>query len=170
MKNITLIACCDLNRGIGYNNKLLYKIKQDLDFFRNKTMNHIVIMGSSTFKSLNYKPLYGRRNIILSKKFKEMPDDKLTKLVNDGKIEIYSSLYEMSHILDSDEEKFVIGGELIYQQFSPYANKIYLTIVESVKKSDKKFPVFPTFLYRDTILLEGKEKKLEYKIHKYERL
>ena len=65
MKNLGLIVAIGKNREIGYQNKLIWRIKEDLDFFKNITMNSYIIMGRTTYESLP-KNLSGRKYIILS--------------------------------------------------------------------------------------------------------
>ena len=64
----SLIACMGANRGIGLNGELLFRIPEDLVFFKEKTMNGIVIMGRKTMATMpDGKPLPGRINIVLSR-------------------------------------------------------------------------------------------------------
>lgn len=59
------IAAIDLNNGIGKNNEMLFHIKEDLNFFKQTTLNKIVVMGRKTFESIG-KPLPNRTNVVLS--------------------------------------------------------------------------------------------------------
>ena len=127
--NLALIACVDKNFGIGYKGELLFHIDEDLKNFRALTLNHTVIYGRKTLKTFpNGKPLDSRRNIIFSRSI-----DKI-----DG-AEIVHSVNELWEIL-SAENNFIIGGEQIFNEFLPYATKIYLTVVDAEKISDVKFP------------------------------
>ena len=53
---LNLIACIDKYNSIGLNNDLIYKFKDDLHIFKQKTINNTVIMGRKTFESLNNNP------------------------------------------------------------------------------------------------------------------
>ena len=53
------------DRGIGYQNDLLHKIKTDMKFFSKQTKGNIVVMGRNTFESIG-KPLPGRINVVLT--------------------------------------------------------------------------------------------------------
>ena len=64
---ITLIAAVARNRAIGYENKLLYWLPNDLKRFKALTTGHTVIMGRHTFESLPKGALPHRRNIVLSR-------------------------------------------------------------------------------------------------------
>src|SRR5665647_1858450 len=60
-----MISAISKNRGIGYKNKLLFDIPEDLKHFRSITSGHPVIMGERTYYSIG-RPLPGRLNIVLS--------------------------------------------------------------------------------------------------------
>ena len=64
---ITIIAAVAKNRAIGFKNKLIYWLPNDLKRFKALTTGHTIIMGRNTFLSLPKGALPNRRNIILSK-------------------------------------------------------------------------------------------------------
>jgi dihydrofolate reductase len=131
---ISLIAAVASDRGIGKNNKLLFDIPDDLKYFREKTRDHTVVMGYNTYKSIG-RALPDRRNIVLSR--------QLLKLVD---AETVKSIEEAIKKVEGDAEVFVIGGASIYEQFLPLADKLYLTLVETVdKEADTFFPDYSDF-------------------------
>ena len=69
MKKIIGISCLATNRAIGYKNKLIFNLKNDMKFFRNTTIKteifkkqNAVIMGRKTFDSIPGKGLPNRLN------------------------------------------------------------------------------------------------------------
>lgn len=64
---LSLIAAVAKNRAIGYQNKLLFTIKEDMEHFKRLTMGHVIIMGRHTFESLPNGALPHRKNIVISK-------------------------------------------------------------------------------------------------------
>ena len=122
-----LILACDINNGIGKNNELPWKIKEDLKHFQNitsytqfPTEKNVVIMGYKTWKSIG-KPLKNRINIVISKNH-SIDESEYVKQVR--KIEnVYKSLNSFSNIY----KVFVIGGAQIYRYFLPHVDTIYLT-------------------------------------------
>ena len=52
------------------------------------------------------------------------------------------SIKEAISLIDSEEEVFILGGAKIYEQFLPYVNKMYLTIVHKEYNADTFFPEF----------------------------
>jgi dihydrofolate reductase len=63
---INLIACIDLNCGLGFQNDLLIKLKNDMKYFKELTTGQFVVQGRKTFESIGH-PLPNRHNIILTK-------------------------------------------------------------------------------------------------------
>ena len=68
---ISAIVAVDENYGIGYNNKLLCNLAEDLKHFKNLTTNNIVVMGRKTWDSLPKKPLPNRTNIVITNSVKD---------------------------------------------------------------------------------------------------
>lgn len=133
---ISIIAIVGKNRAIGRNNKLLWNIPEDMRHFQEKTMGKTVVMGDRTFQSIG-KPLPGRRNIVVTK----LPDFRARG------IEIKNSLEEvLEKAKKSLEEIFVIGGGTIYSLSLPYAEKLYLTVVDDAPAdADTFFPDYSEF-------------------------
>lgn len=63
---ISIIAAVDRRMAIGYQNKLLFWLPNDLKRFKALTTGHTIIMGRKTFESLPKGALPNRRNIVLS--------------------------------------------------------------------------------------------------------
>ena len=129
----SIIACISkVHRAIGYKNRLLYAIPSDMTRFRMLTTGHTIIMGRKTFESLPNGALPNRRNIVISK----------TKEQITG-CEVYTSLEEALEARKeaAADECFIIGGASIYEQALPFADKLYLTIVEKEPEhADTFFP------------------------------
>ena len=72
---LSIIACISkANRAIGYQNRLLYHIQSDMTRFRELTTGHVIIMGRKTYESLPNGALPHRRNIVVSRSRKELPN------------------------------------------------------------------------------------------------
>ena len=134
---MTAIACVDKNNGIGKNGNLLISKPDDMKFFREKTMDSIVIMGRKTlFSFKNKEPLKNRINIVftLNKGLKE--DYK--KFDN---IFFVSSDKELDEVLNNYKEKkaFLIGGETIYNNFIDKCDEALITKVNKSFDADTFF-------------------------------
>ena len=133
---ISLVAAASENNVIGKDNKLLWSLPNDTRFFKNTTWAMPVIMGSKTFASLNYVPLPGRFNIVITRH----PESITAK----GPVRTAASLQEAVETAKEADTKevFVIGGGQIYKEALPLAHKIILTRVHTTVEGDAFFPAF----------------------------
>src|SRR5689334_16942074 len=63
---LTLVVAAAKNNAIGKNNQLLWRLPNDMKYFKNVTWGMPVLMGRKTFEALG-KPLNGRKNLILTR-------------------------------------------------------------------------------------------------------
>lgn len=133
--NLGLIVALGQNGEIGYQNDLIWRIKEDLQFFKNVTMDSYIIMGRNTYESMP-KNLSGRKYIVLShnEKFNLQPPKIVSRSISET----------LSLIAEEETSKFwVVGGGLIYNIFLPYISLMHITqIQDSFKKADTFFPEF----------------------------
>ncbi len=128
-KNITIIAAIGKNNELGFKNKLIWNIKEDLKRFKKLTIGHSIIMGRKTFESIS-KSLPGRLNIVLTK-------NKKFKAEN---VSIASNIFEALELTKDDNQPFIIGGSEIYSLFLDMTETIELTRVHDNFKADTFFP------------------------------
>ncbi len=148
---ISIIAAIGKNRELGKNNQLLWKIPTDLKHFKKITTGHPVIMGRKTYESIG-KPLPERTNIIISRNLNIFVGADLLVRPNSaagGKIQVVNSIKEaldLGNILENSGEVFIIGGASIYAQAMPFADKLYLTIIDAARPdADTFFPDYSDF-------------------------
>ena len=129
---ISIIAAVAKNRAIGYKNKLIYWLPNDLKRFKALTTGHTIIMGRNTFLSLPKGVLPNRRNIVLSRSQKAF----------DG-CDVYPSLEEaLQHCLP-DEDIYIIGGASVYRQALKIADRLCLTEIDDTPAdADTFFPIY----------------------------
>lgn len=137
---INIIAAIDKDFGIGYQNKLLFWLPNDLKRFKMLTTGHTIIMGRKTFESLPKGALPNRRNIVLSSN----PD------LNYPDAEIFSSLQEALTHCSANEQIYIIGGASVYKQALPIADTLCLTEVDAnAPKVDAYFPVIDKEIWHE---------------------
>lgn len=159
MRNITLIAAIGANRELGYNNDLIWKIPEDLKFFKDNTMGKYIVMGMNTLNSLPCL-LPNRKHIVLTRK-----DVKL-----DDSIMVFHSIEELLSFVDMiDEEVMVIGGAMVYSQMIEYADKMILTEINDSKMADVYFPDFYEEEWNREILSTHNYNDLNYSHVMYKR-
>ena len=128
---IAIIAAIDKNNALGFKNRLLFYLPDDLKHFKALTTGHTVVMGRKTYDSLPKGALPNRRNIVLSRS---------NKLVLPG-VEVFSSLEEALKHCAEDEQVFIIGGASIYKQAMPLADRLYMTEIDAeAAEADVYFP------------------------------
>ncbi|OYY58426.1 MAG: diacylglycerol kinase [Polynucleobacter sp. 35-46-207] len=114
-----MIVARSRNHVIGRDNQMPWKISADLQFFKKVTMGHPVIMGRKTWESIG-RPLPGRRNIVVSRN----ADLTLTGA------EAVNSLDAALAILNEFPRVFVIGGEQLFTQAFPKADRLFITEID----------------------------------------
>lgn len=116
------IAAVDKLWGIGRDNGLLFDLKKDMRFFREKTLNKTVVFGANTLASFPQgKALKNRVNILLSAS--RRPADCIAA----------SNVDELLKIIKDypPEDVFIIGGGRLYKALLPYCEKAYITMVNA---------------------------------------
>ena len=128
---ISMIVAHDRNRVIGYENDMPWHLPGDLQYFKQVTMGKPVIMGRKTFESIG-RPLPGRRNIIISRNADYTA----------AGIEVVSSVDAALKLVEGGEEIMVIGGEQIFTQCLPLAERLYITLIDHEFTGDTYFPAY----------------------------
>lgn len=128
---ISLVVAASENHVIGKDNRLLWKLPNDMKFFKNTTWAMPVIMGRKTFESLG-KALKGRTNIVLTKQPAWTAVDVLTATNWEEALDAAKASDAL--------EAFVIGGGEIYRQCLPLCQRVYLTRVHTEIAGDTYFP------------------------------
>lgn len=136
---VSIIVAINKNRGIGYQNKLLYWLPNDLKRFKTLTTGHTIIMGRKTFESLPKGALPNRRNIVLSRTAQEFPG-----------AEHFLSLSEALNACKEDEEVYIIGGASLYAESLSIADRLCVTEVEdATAQADTFFPVIDPAVWQE---------------------
>ena len=127
---ISLIAAVARNRAIGFQNKLLYWLPNDLKRFKALTTGHTIVMGRRTFESLPKGALPNRRNVVLSRSGVQFEG-----------AETFPTLEAALASCRPDEEVFVIGGASVYEQAIAIADRLCLTEIDDTPdEADAFFP------------------------------
>lgn len=135
---IALIAAVARNGVIGIDNRLPWRLPEDLQRFRALTTGHSVIMGRRTWESIG-KPLPGRQNIVVTRA--QRPPA--------AGVEFARSLDEALGRVRLPEPAFVIGGEALYAEALPRAMLLYLTEIQRDFEGDARFPAFDRSHWRE---------------------
>ena len=139
MAKISVIVAVADNGAIGRDNNLIWRLPNDLKYFKALTLGHTIIMGSNTFRSLPFGALPGRDNVVLSRSGAEFS----------GAI-VYRGIEKALDAVKDQDEVFIIGGAQIYKQVMPYADKLYVTeVAASFPDADVFFPEIDKTVWRE---------------------
>ena len=134
---ISIIANVSRNRAIGFKNKLIYWLTNDMKRFKSLTTGHTIIMGRNTYLSLPKGALPNRRNIVLSRQYRS------GGFPNPPGCETFASLEEALKHCAADEDIYIIGGASVYRQAMPIADRLCLTEVDDTPaEADTFFPSY----------------------------
>ena len=157
--DIFLIAAVDKNLAIGKDGKIPWHIKEDLQYFQKNTLNTAMIMGRSTFDSIG-RPLPNRQNIVMTKS----PANR------EGVIEVLDAESAIKEAKRASNKISIIGGESIYKEFLPLANKLLITEINiTVEGADTFFPAWNKQKWTEKSRINSIENGIEYSFVEYLR-
>lgn len=117
------IVAVDEKWGIGKKNGLLFDLPADMEYFKEKTINKVVVMGSNTLKSFpNGKPLKRRVNVVLYPGGEKRDDCFIVNDMEELKAEL---------VKYDDADIFIIGGAMFYKTMLPYCDEVLVTKVKA---------------------------------------
>jgi dihydrofolate reductase len=153
---ISIIAAMGENGVIGRGNEMPWNLPSELQRFKERTMGHPIIMGRKTFESIGH-PLPGRKNIIISGRQGFAPEGCI----------VVRDLRSALTAAEGADEVFICGGEAVFREAMPLADRIYLTIIDEEFAGDAFFPELPD----DFVEFERQthEDILPYAVVRYER-
>jgi dihydrofolate reductase len=128
---VSVIAALAKNRVIGIENRLPWRLPEDLAHFKALTLNHPILMGRKTFESLG-RPLPGRTNIVVTRNPGYRPEG----------CRVADSIPAALTLCADADEIFFIGGAELYAQAIPLADRLYLTEVDIEPTGDAWFPEY----------------------------
>lgn len=144
-QKVYIIVATDKNNGIGIDGKLPWKLKKDMQFFKDTTSEvwgedaqNMVVMGRKTWESIpeKFRPLPDRHNVILSRNKSYKAEGAKTVF----------SLGEALRDAEMDEKienVFIIGGAQIFEMALDMADGIYLTKIDKEYECDTHLPELP---------------------------
>eukprot|EP00112_Aurelia_sp_Birch-Aquarium-sp1_P006773 Seg1740.7 transcript_id=Seg1740.7/GoldUCD/mRNA.D3Y31 product="Dihydrofolate reductase" protein_id=Seg1740.7/GoldUCD/D3Y31 len=180
LKPLRCVAAMDVKRGIGKNNNLPWRLRNEMNYFtkitttvKNPGMKNVALMGRKTWESIppKYKPLANRINVVLSKTLNNVPDGVIVMPCLDDAVQHISKT-----LANEVETIFVVGGAGVYEETikSKFCDRIYLTHVMEEFDCDTFFPEFDEQIFKrvsDEQVPEGiqEEKGIKFEFRLYER-
>ena len=127
----TLVVAVARNGVIGRDNKLPWRLPDEIAYFKRVTMGHPIVMGRRTWESIG-KPLPGRMNIVVTRQGDYQAPG----------CTVVHSLDEAWKAAGDADEVCVIGGTTLFEESLPIADRIHYTEVEAYVEGDTFFPPF----------------------------
>lgn len=140
-----LVAAIGENGVIGREGQLPWRLKSDLQHFRNVTINHPVIMGRKTFESIR-KPLKDRTNIVLSRDLSRAAPGCVLATSWDAAFGLAREDAQKRGV----DEVMIVGGSDVFTDMLPFADRLEITRVHANPEGDVRFPPIDPALWRET--------------------
>ena len=138
MEKCLIVAIAD-NRAIGVKGDLPWHISEDLKYFKEVTRGYPVIMGRTTYFSLPFRPLKGRKNIVLNLGGDPIPE-----------VTCVYSFEEAYAEAEGSEKCFIMGGASVYRAAIDDMDTLYITHVHTtIEDADAFFPVIDTCIWEE---------------------
>jgi len=129
---VSIIAAVADNGVIGLRGGLPWHLPADLKRFKKLTTGHHMVMGRRTWDSIGRRPLPGRPTVVVSRD---------PSFVAEG-AQVARSVDEALELAAGADEVFIAGGEAVYREALPVADRVYLTRVHGRFAGDAFFPEF----------------------------
>lgn len=148
----SIVVAMDVNRGIGIENRLPWRIPEDMQFFKHITISdsvtdqqNAVIMGRLTYESLPnaFRPLPERHNIVLTRNLGYGVPTNVTTAGNLDAALAWAIRHRCPHV-------YVIGGAQIFNDaiLHPQCKQLIITEIDGLFDCDTFFPEFETHFKR----------------------
>jgi dihydrofolate reductase len=161
---LSLIVAASENNVIGKQGDLPWNLPAELKYYRSKTLGKPNIMGRRTHEGIG-KPLPKRHNIVVSR----------TPGYTAEGCDVVSSIREGIELAKKDniDEAFIIGGEGIFREALPIADRLYFTRVHTtIEGGDTFFPDFDVADWNEVSKTEhpvDAENSISFTMYVYER-
>lgn len=142
----TIVVAKAANNAIGKDNDLLWRLPDDFKFFKQTTLDHVVILGRKTFDSL--PGMLPRRIFVI-----------ITRQANykapEGHYAVSSleEAFELCEVQRQEKEVYIIGGGTIYKEsiVKGFVDKMLITEVDAeIEGADTFFPEFEKTEWKET--------------------
>ena len=159
---IILIAAVGANGVIGRDNDLPWRIREDLQHFKQLTLGHTLVMGRKTYDSIG-RPMKEPPHPLLAKDTVRYVGDHVAVVIADSAYqakdaaeliaidyEMLPAVVDVEDALKQTGDLYVAGGGEIYRQALPYADRLELTEVDQSPAGDVTFPSFNRSEWQET--------------------
>ena len=136
--SVVLIAAVGRNGVIGRDNDLPWRIREDLQHFKQLTLGHTLVMGRKTYDSIG-RPLPGRRTVVITRQAGWTA----------AGVDVVHTLDDALKLADGNDV-YVAGGGEIYRLALASADRLELTEVDQSPAGDVTFPAIDPTAWTET--------------------
>lgn len=152
-KPLQLIVACAENRVIGRAGRLPFDIPEDKQWFHDRTANQIVMLGRICYETWPRVQLDGRKPVVITRR-RELGSDT---------VQVAANVPEALAIAQQlPGEIMICGGQRIYEETLPLADRIVLTHVHATIDGDTYFPEWRHFRWKETWRKTGEDANYRY--------
>jgi dihydrofolate reductase len=170
-KPLTLIAACAENRVMGRENKLPWHIPEDVAWFHERTVGRVCVLGRNCFENWPRALREGRRAVVVSSQPERVRADALARFGADAAESVriardVPTALELAQTIPG--EILICGGQRIFEETLPLANRLLLTLVHAAVPGDVYFPEWRHLPWRETWRRESRDASFRYTIAQLE--
>ncbi len=160
------IVAISANYSIGKDNDIIWRYAEDLKYFKETTLNKIIITGRKNFDSIvkpRGRPLPHRFHIVISRQPSDYQHEQVffVKSID----EAYQKAQELIDKKLYPEDVFIIGGAEIYRQTLNHSEKLYITRINKDAEGDVFYPKnFPELFERQSVRQSIDHPELSYEV------
>ncbi|MBI2513342.1 MAG: dihydrofolate reductase [Opitutae bacterium] len=160
-KPINLIVACGENRVIGNGRRLPFHIPEDKAWFNEKTAGTVVVLGRICYEIWTRVHLDGRVPVVITSH---------PEIAQSG-AHVAANVADALSIAQSlPGEIMVCGGQRVYEETLPIADRILLTLVHAEVEGDVFFPEWRHLTWRETWRKESADAHYRYTFSVLERV
>lgn len=170
-KPLQLIVACAENRVIGRAGRLPFEIPEDKTWFHDQTANQVVVLGRICFETWPRVLKDGRRPVVISSQpelIAKIGEEKIAAVVASGAPRPAPPVVvpDVPAALAAAQQRsgaiMICGGQRIYEETLPIADRILLTLVHANVEGDTYFPEWRHLPWRETWKREGADANYRY--------
>ena len=132
------IAAMSINRVIGCQQQLPWHIPEELQWFKQVTLNQTLLMGRKTFESMGCRPLPQRKTYVLTR-----------NIISFQGVEV---IHDPEELYGLGGTVWVCGGAHVYEQLLPICDELILSVIPQTVEGDAFFPTFESHFKLNAIL------------------
>jgi dihydrofolate reductase len=161
-KMLNLMVACAENRVMGRENRLPWRIPEDLKFFHDETAGRTIILGRICYETWPRAREDGRRLIVVTSN---------PSIAREG-VQVARTVTEALAIAETmPGEIYVNGGERIFEEVLALNRpmRLHLTLVHAVVPGDRFFPEWRHLAWREVSRRDSADANYSYTFFTLER-